>query len=167
MDRPAHLPTSIRRRGHTNAASSPLRPHRARAGRTPRHTPSTSSSRPSPTDQGNRVLSPDNPTTDGLLAALRRHTNRPTLSWAVPPAPLADGFWAETFAVQLSDAPPELEGRLVARIMPDPAIAAFETAVHRHLTRCRFPAPSIRCADGPSSDLDRAWSLMDFATGRP
>jgi len=113
------------------------------------------------------VLSPDNPTTDGLLAALRRHTNRPTLSWAVPPAPLAGGFWAETFAVQLSGAPPELEGRLVARIMPDPATAAFETAVHRHLTRCRFPAPSIRCADGPSTDLDRAWSLMDFATGRP
>ena len=113
------------------------------------------------------MTSPDNPTTDGLLAALRRHTNRPAMGWAVPPAPLAGGFWAEMYAVQLSDPPPELEGRLVARIMPDPATAAFETAVQRHLTRCRFPVPSIRCADGPSSDLDRAWSLMDFAAGQP
>jgi aminoglycoside phosphotransferase (APT) family kinase protein len=113
------------------------------------------------------VTSPDNPTTDGLLAALRRHTNQPTMGWAVPPAPLAGGFWAEMYAVQVSDPPPELEGRLVARIMPDPDTAAFETAVQRHLTRCRFPAASIRCADGPSSDLDRAWSLMDFAAGQP
>ena len=51
--------------------------------------------------------------------------------------------------------------------MPDPATAAFETAVQRHLTRCGFPVPSIRCADGPSSDLDRAWSVMDFAAGQP
>ena len=113
------------------------------------------------------MISPSNPTTDGLLAALRRHTNRPAMAWSVPPAPLAGGFWAEMYAVELGDPPPELEGRLVARIMPDPATAAFETAVQRHLTRCGFPVPSIRCADGPSSDLDRAWSVMDFATGQP
>jgi aminoglycoside phosphotransferase (APT) family kinase protein len=113
------------------------------------------------------VISPGNTTTDGLLAAMRRRTNRPTIAWAVPPAPLAGGFWAEMYAVELSDPPPELDCRLVARIMPDPATAAFETAVQRHLARLGFPVPSIRCADGPSSELDRAWSLMDFVPGQP
>src|SRR5437868_6385369 len=89
------------------------------------------------------------------------------MGWSVPPAPLAGGFWAEMYTVELSDPPPELEGRLVARIMPDPATAAFETAVQRHLSQHGFPAPSIRCADGPSGDLDRAWSVMDFAAGQP
>jgi aminoglycoside phosphotransferase (APT) family kinase protein len=113
------------------------------------------------------MIAPHNPTTDGLLAALRHHTSRPTMAWSVPPAPLAGGFWAELYVVELADAPSELRGRLVARVMPNPDTAAFETAVHRHLTRCRFPVPTIRCAARPSGDLDRAWSLMDFAAGQP
>jgi aminoglycoside phosphotransferase (APT) family kinase protein len=71
------------------------------------------------------------------------------------------------YDVELAGAPCDLDGRLVARIMPDPATAAFETAVQRHLSRYGFPMPAIRCAAGPSLDLDRAWSLMDFAPGRP
>ena len=113
------------------------------------------------------MISAGNPTTDGLLAALRHLTNCPLMGWSVPPAPLAGGFWAEMYAVELEGAPRQLDGRLVARIMPDPATAAFETTVQRHLTQHGFPVPAIRCADGPSSDLDRAWSVMDFATGRP
>jgi aminoglycoside phosphotransferase (APT) family kinase protein len=105
--------------------------------------------------------------TDGLLTALRRHAEQPGLAWGVPPLRLAGGFWAEMYVVELADAPPGLDGRLVARIMPDPATAAFETAVQRHLVNCGFPVPAIRCADGPSSALDRAWSLMDFAPGQP
>jgi aminoglycoside phosphotransferase (APT) family kinase protein len=29
------------------------------------------------------------------------------------------------------------------------------------------PVPTIRCSDGPSRDLDRAWRVMDFAIGQP
>lgn len=105
--------------------------------------------------------------TEGLLAALRRHTNRPTLTWSSPPAPLAGGFWAEMYIIELADPPNELDGRLVARIMPDPDTAAFETSVQRHLTHCGFPVPTIRCGGGPSSELDRAWSVMEFAAGQP
>lgn len=89
------------------------------------------------------------------------------MAWSTPPTRLAGGFWAEMYIVELAGAPTELEGRLVARIMPDPATAAFETAVQRHLNRCSFPAPSIRCAGQSSIDLDRAWSVMDFAPGQP
>lgn len=109
----------------------------------------------------------DRRTTDSLLAALRRRTDRPALEWSSPPQRLSGGFWAEMYAIELADSPRELAGRLVARIMPDPATAAVETAVQRHLSRCGFPAPAIRCSDAPSSDLDRAWSVMDFATGQP
>ncbi len=87
--------------------------------------------------------------------------------WSCPPTRLAGGFWAEMYIIELAGAPAELDGRLVARIMPDPATAAFETAVQRHLDRCSFPAPAIRCAGGPSTDLDRAWTVMDFAPGQP
>ncbi|MGH9134737.1 MAG: phosphotransferase family protein [Ilumatobacteraceae bacterium] len=110
---------------------------------------------------------PGNPTTDGLLAALRRQTSHPDMTWSCPPVPLAGGFWAEMYIIGLAGAPPELDRRLVARIMPDPATAAFETAIQRYLTRCEFPVPAIRCSDSPSSDLDRTWSVMDFATGQP
>lgn len=108
-----------------------------------------------------------NATTDGLLTALRHQTNCPALSWAAPPTQLSGGFWAEMYTVELADAPRELAGRLVARVMPDPATAAFETAVQRHLTRRGFPVPTIRSASGPSNDIDRAWALMDFAPGQP
>lgn len=40
--------------------------------------------------------------TEGLLAALRRHTDRPTLTWSSPPAPLAGGFWAEMYIIELA-----------------------------------------------------------------
>jgi hypothetical protein len=40
--------------------------------------------------------------------------------------------------------------------MPDPATAAFETAVQVHLANCGLSVPAIRCADGPSSAIDRS-----------
>jgi aminoglycoside phosphotransferase (APT) family kinase protein len=113
------------------------------------------------------MILPGNPTTDGLLAALRRQTSQPDMTWSSPPTPLAGGFWAEMYIIELDGARRELGGRLVARIMPDPATTAFETAIQRYLARCGFPVPAIRCSDRPSSDLDRAWSVMDFATGQP
>ena len=91
---------------------------------------------------------PGNPTTDGLLAALRRQTGQPDMAWSCPPVPLAGGFWAEMYMIELAGAPAELEGRLVARIMPDPATAGFETAMQRHLNRCSSPR---RRSDAPAS----------------
>ena len=128
---------------------------------------STCSSPDFPAELQHSVSAPGNPTTDALLAALRRHANQPAMAWTRPPAALTGGYWAEMYVIELSDPTAELEGRLVARIMPDPATAALETAVQRHLTRCGFPVPAIRCADGPSREINRAWSVMDFATGQP
>jgi hypothetical protein len=53
----------------------------------------------------------DRRTTDGLLVALRRRSDRPALAWASPPQRLSGGFWAEMYAVELADAPRGLDGR--------------------------------------------------------
>lgn len=108
----------------------------------------------------------DTATTHRLLAALRQHTGHADVNWARPPEPISGGFWAEMHTVELdAAAPTELRGRLVARLMPDAATALREAGIQRHLTRCRFPSPAIRCAGQPSQELDRAWILMDLAPG--
>lgn len=104
-------------------------------------------------------------TTDSLLAALRHHTGNGNLDWARPPLPLSGGFWAEMYDVELVDPAERLTGRLVARLMPDPATAAIETIVQRHVNRCGLSVPAVRAAAGPGEHLDRAWTLMDYASG--
>jgi hypothetical protein len=47
------------------------------------------------------VIAHGNPTTDGLLAALRCYTNRPAMAWSRPPVPLAGAFWAEMYDTQV------------------------------------------------------------------
>ncbi len=106
-------------------------------------------------------------TTNQLKNALRRTSGIDDLDWATPPAPLHGGFWAEMYTVELADPPATLAGRLVARIMPDPDTAAFETAIQRHVHRSGLPVPAIRAASGPTSELDHAWTLMDHAPGQP
>lgn len=106
-------------------------------------------------------------TSDQLLAAVRHHAGIGHLRWAAPPQPLTGGFWAEMYTVELADAPSHLAGPLVARIMPDPAAAAYETAIHRHAHHCGLPVPAVRAASGPTTELDRAWILMDHAPGHP
>lgn len=106
-------------------------------------------------------------TPDQLRSALRRTTGIDDLDWATPPAPLRGGFWAEMYTVELADPPAELAGPLVARIMPDPDTAALETAIQRHVHGCGLPVPAIRAANGPTTELDRAWTLMDLAPGQP
>jgi aminoglycoside phosphotransferase (APT) family kinase protein len=106
-------------------------------------------------------------TPDQLRNALRRTTGIDDLDWATPPTSLHGGFWAEMYTVELADPPPELAGPLVARIMPDPDTAAFETAIQRHVHHCGLPVPAIRAANVPTSELDRAWMLMDLAPGQP
>lgn len=108
-----------------------------------------------------------NPTTDALLAAIREHTGVGGLRWAAEPQRLTGGFRAEMYVVELAGAPVDLAGRLVARVMPHAGTAAFETGMQRHVGRCGLAVPAIRAAGGPGALLDRAWSLMDLAPGRP
>lgn len=103
---------------------------------------------------------------DRLLLAIQAGTGIAGLGWAVPPTPLAGGFWATMFVVELSGAPEALRGRKVARLMPDATTAAHETAVQRWAYAAGVPVPVIHAAGPPSGSLD-AWNLMDFAPGQP
>lgn len=104
--------------------------------------------------------------TDQLLAAIRIASQRPELDWAQPPEPLTGGFWAQMWRVRLTDHQ-DLGGDLVARIMPEPKIAARETAVQAHLAQSGYPTPAVRLAAPPSPELGLAWMLMDHAPGQP
>ena len=112
-------------------------------------------------------VSAPNPTTDALLAALRRHADQPALAWTRPPEALSGGFWPRYTSSSCSIRRPSWKVVSSPGSCPTPLSAALETAVQRHLTGCGFPVPAIRCADGPSREINRAWSVMDFATGQP
>src|SRR6266702_3292117 len=102
-----------------------------------------------------------------LLAVLRTATGNPCLDFAAPPEPLTGGFWAELLAIRLAGAPAGFDGDLVARVMPDPALARKETLVQAEVARCGFPTPKVRAAGGPGDGLGRAFMVMDRAPGTP
>lgn len=105
-------------------------------------------------------------TLDQLLDAVRHATGRAETEWAHPPVPLTGGFWAEMWRVALAG-PDELTQPLVARVMPDAAVGARETAVQDSLARSGYPTPAVRLSAPPGPHLDAAWMLMDHASGDP
>ena len=105
-------------------------------------------------------------TAEQLLTSIRVATGNDHVAWAEAPAPLSGGFWAQMWRVHLDGHWP-LAGDLVARVMPEPTIAARETAVQTYLASAGYPTPTVRLAAPPGPDLDRAWMLMDHAPGQP
>jgi aminoglycoside phosphotransferase (APT) family kinase protein len=101
-----------------------------------------------------------------LLDAIRIAAGNPAIEWAEPPQALTGGFWAQLLRVQLSGEP-DLEGKLVARVMPDAAVGVRETMVQSHLAEHGFSTPAVRLSAGPTEQLDLAWMLMDLADGDP
>jgi aminoglycoside phosphotransferase (APT) family kinase protein len=106
-------------------------------------------------------------TTDHLLDVLRQQTGCATLDYRAEPQPLSGGFWAELFALQVTGAPDGWPEELVARIMPDAAIAAKETAVQTAVAHLGFATPVVRAAGGPDDGLGRAFVVMDRVPGAP
>ncbi|HZJ27801.1 MAG TPA: phosphotransferase [Acidimicrobiia bacterium] len=111
-------------------------------------------------------MTDSNPTLAHLLAAMRVADSTPDLEWAVVPAPLSGGFWAQMWRIRLAGARPELSRELVARVMPSARVAARETLVQDQLARVGFATPAVRLAGEPGPQLDRAWMVMDLAPGR-
>ena len=105
--------------------------------------------------------------TDALVQVLRTASGVPTIEFEAPPRRLAGGFWAELLAFELRGAPAAWQGGLVARIMPDPWIAAKETAIQGELAGQGFPTPRVLVAGGPDDGLGQAYLGMDLAPGAP
>ncbi len=101
-----------------------------------------------------------------LVELLRAEPGFARTELAGPPQPLTGGFWAATSLVRLANVAPPAD-TLVLRVMPDPALAAKETAVQREITRQGFPAPPVRLSGGADAGLGGAFMLMDRAPGGP
>jgi len=86
-----------------------------------------------------------------LLMVLRAATHTPSLEYASPPERLAGGFWAELLAFRLVGAPAELSGDLVARVMPDAALANKETIIQSEVAGQGFSTPVVRLSGGPDA----------------
>ena len=106
-------------------------------------------------------------TIEDLLTTIRTATGCTVLAFADEPVPLTGGLFAEMVAFEFVDPPPELVGRLVARIVPDPEIAAHETIVQRYVATAGFATPDIMLSADASGPLGRAVSVMPFVDGRP
>ena len=83
------------------------------------------------------------------------------------PAPLAGGFWASMWRLQLQGQPAEVPGDVVFRLAPDAAMGAKELAVQQCLADLGYPTPHVRLTGVADLDRDAIWSLMDFADGVP
>ncbi len=103
-----------------------------------------------------------------LLALLRRVSGTPGLAFAAEPVPLTGGFWAELVTFCLANGPDGWSGPLVARVMPDAAIAAKETAFQTEVANQGYETPRVRSSGGPAEGVDgRAFMVMDLAAGHP
>ncbi len=101
-----------------------------------------------------------------LVELLRAEPGFERAELASAPQRLTGGFWASMSLVRLANVAPPAD-TLVLRVMPDPSLAAKETAIQREITRQGFPAPIVRLAGGTDAGVGGAFILMDLAPGAP
>jgi aminoglycoside phosphotransferase (APT) family kinase protein len=106
-------------------------------------------------------------TATALRDTLRHTTGRPDLDLATPPTKLSGGFYAEMARFRLADPPDGLDGELVARIVPNPALGEWEATIQRAVAAQGFPTPAVRLTAPASSPLGRFLIVMDHIDGRP
>jgi aminoglycoside phosphotransferase (APT) family kinase protein len=101
-----------------------------------------------------------------LLAALRRQTQQPGLAYAVPPAPLGGGYWAQLYTFRLAQPPSELSGELVLRVMPaSDEEARREAAAQTAVGAAGFPAPRVHLCGGRHDGLGFPYIVMSRVPG--
>lgn len=67
----------------------------------------------------------------------------------------------------LADPPAGLDGELVARIVPDPNLGAWEAQVQGYVAAQGFPTPRVRLTETADSPLGRWLIVMDHIDGTP
>ena len=101
-----------------------------------------------------------------LLAALERQARAGGLAYAVPPSPLGGGFWATLYGFRLANAPADLSGDLVLRVMPaSDEEARREATVQAAVLAAGFPAPRVHASGGHADGLGFPWIVMARIAG--
>ncbi len=103
---------------------------------------------------------------DGLLDVLRSHTGTGRLTLADPLQPLPGGFSNDLYSFTIDDAPPDLNGRLVLRLMHDDRDASRETIIHRAVADAGFPAPAVKLSGDASAGLGRPFLVIEHVHGQ-
>lgn len=102
-----------------------------------------------------------------LLEILRARTGRSDLEFELEPTNLKGGFWAELLAFRLRESPDGWPRDLVARLMPDPVMAAKETVFQAEVADQGFPTPIVRMSGDQDAGLGCAFMIMDLVDGGP
>jgi hypothetical protein len=71
------------------------------------------------------------------------------------------------WTLQLDQFGPHLPDRVVLRLAPDAQLAAWETTIQAAVADQGYPTPAIRASDHEPHGSQRAWCVMDHATGTP
>jgi len=101
---------------------------------------------------------------DALVDVLRSRDGCGALRLAAPAEPLKGGFWADIIALRFADAPPELSGDLILRVMPAHERASRDAVVQRAVGAAGFPTPRVAAA-GVIPSSGRPFILMERARG--
>lgn len=102
-----------------------------------------------------------------LLATMAATTGCDDLAYAAPPTPLLGGYHATMLRFRLADPPVGLAGELVARMIPQADLGAWEATVQAHVAASGFPTPAIRLTAPPDGPLGRFLIVMDHVDGHP
>jgi aminoglycoside phosphotransferase (APT) family kinase protein len=103
-----------------------------------------------------------------VLDHLRQQFHAPKLALEGPPVRLEGGFWAEMWTLTLTkQTRNSLPTQIVLRLAPDAQLAAWETTFQAGVAEQGYPTPTIHAADLKPRDSERAWCVMDHASGTP
>ena len=108
----------------------------------------------------------DSDRADALLVALREHAGDEGLAFAEAPARLTGGYSAGLYGFRLDEAPDELAGRLVLRILRAADDAEREINAQREVAELGFPAPAVAFAADSSVGLGGPFMVMEHVEGR-
>jgi aminoglycoside phosphotransferase (APT) family kinase protein len=103
-----------------------------------------------------------------LLRILENRTRAAGLAYAAPPAPLGGGYWASLYGFRLAQAPRELAGDLVLRVMPTSDEQALrEATIQSAVAAAGFPAPRVHFSAGREEGLGFPFIVMARVPGTP
>lgn len=102
-----------------------------------------------------------------LLRVLEERT-RLRLAYAAPPTPLGGGYWASLYSFRLAQAPGELSGELVLRVMPTSDDHCLrEATIQAAVAAAGFPAPRVHLSGGRDAGLGFPFMVMTRVQGGP
>lgn len=91
----------------------------------------------------------------------------PSADLVEEPRPVSGGQWATIHRLRLTGTPEGVPEELVLRVAPHAEMAAKEQAIQVAVAQAGVSTPRIHLTGPAGGPLEGAWSVMEFAHGRP